>query len=189
MISRSTSLVRQRCRGQLCSSTWVWPWATVYRPDALNVRIERYVAEQRKAGYYESRLTATPAAGEGARTVDLTLTVTPGAHVRVVFIGYPPRPTGERNWCRLTRRIGGRRSARGPTNRIEDDLRAQGYRDAKAPHRRDQQDGELAVTFDVTKGAEYRVGQIDVSGNASDRLRIRASPAAPYRAAICGNDA
>ena len=140
----------------------------VYRPDALNARIERYVAEQRKAGYYESKLTATPTAGEGARTVDLNLTVTPGAHVRVVFTG-DPLPSDRRTELVPIEREGSvdEDLLEDSTNRIEDYLRAQGYRDAKAPHRRDQQDGELAVTFDVAKGAEYRVGQIDVSGNAS----------------------
>jgi outer membrane protein insertion porin family len=140
----------------------------VYRPDALNTRIERYVAEQRKAGYYESKVTATPTADADARTVDLTLRVVPGAHVRVVFTG-DPLPSDRRTDLVPIEREGSvdEDLLEDSTNRIEDYLRAQGYRDAKAPHRREQQDGELAIAFDVTKGAEYRVGQIDVSGNAS----------------------
>ena len=113
-------------------------------------------------------MTATPTAGEDARTVDLTLTVTPGAHVRVV-LHWRPAPSDRRAELVPIEREGSvdEDLLEDSTNRIEDYLRAQGYRDAKAPHRRDQQDGELAITFDVTKGAECRVGQIDVSGNAS----------------------
>ena len=71
------------------------------------------------------------------------------------------------------------------TNRIEELLRSQGYRDASAPHSRDERNGELYITFNVRKGPQYRVGRIDLSGNLSipltdlqQHLRIR--PGQPY---------
>src|SRR5262249_38259626 len=52
-------------------------------------------------------------------------------------------------------------------NRIEEYLRSQGYRDATARHTREQAGAELVVTFDVQRGAEYRVARVEISGNAS----------------------
>ena len=71
------------------------------------------------------------------------------------------------------------------TNRIEERLRAEGYRDAAAPHSRDERNGELFITFNVRKGPQYRVGRIDVSGNVSISLtdllqHLRIRPGQPY---------
>ena len=51
------------------------------------------------------------------------------------------------------------------TNRIEEFLRAQGYRDAAAPHTRTEVDGELVITFNVTRGPAFRVARVEISGN------------------------
>ena len=53
------------------------------------------------------------------------------------------------------------------TNAIVDHLRGQGYRDAMAPHSRTESESELVITFDVRRGAEYRVERVEISGNAS----------------------
>src|SRR5262249_44432473 len=53
------------------------------------------------------------------------------------------------------------------SNRIEDYLRGLGYRDASAPHTREQKPGELLITFTVKKGALYRMQRVEISGNAS----------------------
>jgi outer membrane protein assembly complex protein YaeT len=53
------------------------------------------------------------------------------------------------------------------SNRIEEYLRAQGYRDATAPHTREEANGELLITFTVKRGAQSRVSRVDISGNAS----------------------
>jgi outer membrane protein insertion porin family len=140
----------------------------VYNQESLNARIERYVAEQRKEGFYESRLVATPTVIDDGRKVNLTLTVSPGSHVRVVFTG-DPLPADRRADLVPIEREGSvdEDLLEDSTNRIEDYFRAQGYRDARAPHRRIEQEGELLITFDVSKGVEYRVSRVDVSGNAS----------------------
>src|SRR5207237_1877551 len=44
-----------------------------YQRDALGARIERYVADRRRAGYYEAALTLTPVLIDSDRTVNLTL--------------------------------------------------------------------------------------------------------------------
>ena len=57
------------------------------------------------------------------------------------------------------------------SNRIEEYFRAQGYRDAAAPHTREQTNGELVITFTVHKGGQYRVEAIDIAGNAAIAAR------------------
>src|SRR6185295_16821977 len=53
------------------------------------------------------------------------------------------------------------------SNRIEEYLRAQGYRDARAPHTREETDGELVITFAVTRGQQFKVSTYEISGNAA----------------------
>ena len=54
--------------------------------------------------------------------------------------------------------------------RIEEFLRAQGYRDAKAPHTRSEKNGELVITFTVQRGAQYRVASVMIEGNRATSL-------------------
>ena len=153
-----------------------------YRHDELNTRIERYVAERRKAGYYEARLTAVPTLVDEDRTANLRLTVAPGPKVRVVFTG-DPLPAGKRDDLVPVEREGSvdEDLLEDATNRIEDALRAEGYRDARAPHTRQVTGDELLVTFQVTRGPEYRVDRVEIQGNAlvpladfEPALRLRA---------------
>lgn len=139
-----------------------------YRRDALNERVDRYIADRRKAGFYEAALTVTPTLADGDGTVNLLLSVTPGARVRVVFRG-DPLPPEKRVALVPIEREGSvdEDLLEDATNRIEDYLRSQGYRDALAPHVREESGGELVVTFDVRRGAEYRVDRLEISGNAS----------------------
>ena len=140
-----------------------------YRRDALNARIERYIADRRKGGYYEAKLTVTPVLVNSDRTANLLLTVIPGPRVRVVFKG-DPLPSEKRDELVPVEREGSvdEDLLEDSTNRIEDNaLRADGYRDAKAPHTRIESGNELLVTFDVKRGPQYRVDHVDISGNAS----------------------
>ncbi len=79
------------------------------------------------------------------------------------------------------------------TNRIEEYLRTQGYRDATAQHARDETNGELTITFTIKKGPLYRVGRMDVSGNASMSLtdlqsHLRVRPGQPFSTAAIDAD-
>ena len=108
-----------------------------YRREALNARIDRYIADRRKAGYYEARLAIAAALTDEDRLANLTLTVTPGPHVRVVFTG-DPLPADKRAELVPIEREGSvdEDLLEDSTNRIEEYLRSQGYRDATAPHTR-----------------------------------------------------
>jgi outer membrane protein insertion porin family len=153
-----------------------------YQRDALNARIDRYVAERRKAGYYEAKLMAAPWFADGDSVANLILTVMPGPHVRVVFMG-DPLSSDQRMELVPIEQEGSvdEDLLEDSTNRIVDYLRRQGYRDAMAPHSRVESGGELRITFDVKRGRQYRVDRVEISGNRSvpladlePALRLRA---------------
>jgi outer membrane protein assembly complex protein YaeT len=139
-----------------------------YRRDELNTRIESYIADRRKAGYYEAMMNVTPTFSDNDRRVDLLLSVMPGPRVRVVFKG-DALPPGNREDLVPVEREGSvdEDLLEDSTNRIENALRAEGYRDARAPHQRTESNGELLITFDVARGPQYRVDRVDVEGNTS----------------------
>jgi outer membrane protein assembly complex protein YaeT len=139
-----------------------------YQRELLNARVERYVAERRKAGFYEAKVIVTPHLRDDDKIVDLTLTVSPGPHVRVVFTGDSLPAERRAEWVPVEREGSVDEDLlEDSTNRIEDALRADGYRDGKAEHSRAESDGEMVVTFDVRRGPRYRVDRVEISGNAS----------------------
>ena len=160
-----------------------------YRSEALATRIARYVDDRRSRGYFEAKLTPAATFADDDRTVHLTLDAEQGPHVRVMFEG-DPLPLDRRNELVPIEREGSADEdlLEDSSNRIEDYLRAEGYRDAAAPHARKDTDGELTITFAVKKGLLYRVAQVDISGDATlpladfaGQLRVRAGQ--PFSAA------
>jgi outer membrane protein assembly complex protein YaeT len=139
-----------------------------FEPDALNARITSYVDTRRARGYYQARVTPAVSFTDNDRTANLTLTVAPGPHVSVVFSG-DPLPGATRAALVPIEREGSADEdlLEDSSNRIEEFLRAQGYRDAMAPHTRQETGGELLIAFAVHKGSQYRVASVDISGGAS----------------------
>src|SRR4029079_19110870 len=92
----------------------------------------------------------------------------PGPHVRVVFSG-DPLPSDRRAELVPVERGGSvdEDLLEDASNRIEEYLRTQGYRDAAAPHTRQTTNGELVITFTVTRGQQFRVSRFEISGNAA----------------------
>jgi outer membrane protein insertion porin family len=165
-----------------------------YERDRLTSRIERHLAAQRRTGFYEARLTISTQPSEDGRTVNLTLNASQGPMVRVVFAG-DPVPSDRRDEFVPVAREGSADEdlLEDSSNRMEEYFRAQGYRDASAPHTRREAAGELIVTFTVHKGPQYRVESIDIVGNTSmsadelsARLRVRAGQ--PFSAAALDAD-
>src|SRR5205814_5378400 len=105
---------------------------------------------------------------DGDRLANITLAVRPGPHVRVAFTG-DPLPADRRSELVPVEREGSADEdlLEDASARIEEYLRAQGYRDAVAPHTRELSGSELSVTFSVRKGPLYRVSRVEISGNAS----------------------
>jgi outer membrane protein insertion porin family len=139
-----------------------------FRRDALNAGIEKYVDERRHAGYYEAAVVPTIAMSGDDSTADLTLTVTPGPHVRVDFTG-DPLPADRRADLVPVLREGSvdEDLLEDSSNRIEEFLKTQGYRDAAAPHTRNEQGDELVVVFAVTRGQLYRISTFEMTGYTS----------------------
>src|SRR5207245_7316673 len=102
------------------------------------------------------------------RVADVTLAVEPGSRVRVVFAG-DALPSDKRDELVAVEREGSADEdlLEDSSNRIEDYLRGLGFRDAAAPHAREQKDGELVVTFNVKRGPLYRVQRVEIGGNSS----------------------
>ena len=165
-----------------------------YEPERLVGRIDRYVAELRKRGYYEARLSMVPSFSEDGRTVDVRLTASQGQLVRIVF-GGDPVPADRRDELVPVAREGSADEdlLEDSSNRIEEFFRTQGYRDASAPFSRDSTGAELVVTFTVRKGAQYRVESVEVIGASAiatdeiaSKLRVRAGQ--PFSAAVLDAD-
>ncbi len=157
-------------------------------------RIERYLQDQRRRGFYEARLSAASSFADDGRAVNLRLTALQGPTVRVVFAG-DAVPENRRDELVPLAREGSADEdlLEDSSNRIEEFFRAQGYRDASAPHTRQETDGQLIVTFTVAKGAQYRVGAVEISGSTAvtadelaSQLRVRAGQ--PFSAAALDAD-
>lgn len=165
-----------------------------FERDALNEGIDRYLEGQRQRGYFSARATYSPQLADDDRTANLTMTVTPGPHVNVVFAG-DPLPSDRRAELVPIEREGSADEdlLEDSTLRIEEYLRTQGYRDAAAPHARQEAGSELTITFTVTKGPLYRVGRVDFSGNSSIpvgdlQARTRIRPGQPFADAALSAD-
>jgi outer membrane protein insertion porin family len=139
-----------------------------YQREALNTRIERAIEERRKAGYYEARIAPVVALTNDDRVANITIAVNPGPLVRVVFAGDPLPPDRRAELVPVEREGSVDEDLlEDSTNRIEEFLRAQGYRDAAAPHAREAKNGELIITFTVKRGQQSRVATFEISGNAT----------------------
>jgi outer membrane protein assembly complex protein YaeT len=139
-----------------------------YEKQALDDLIARYVDDRRSHGFYEARLQPLVHLTDDDRVANLRLIVDEGSRVRVVFAG-DPIPSEKRQELVPIEREGSADEdlLEDSSNRIEEYLRGLGYRDATAPHTREQKPGELLITFTVKKGALYRVQRVEISGNAS----------------------
>jgi outer membrane protein insertion porin family len=165
-----------------------------YERQILAARIDEYLAEERARGYYEARLTTSARLADEDRIAHLGLNVVPGSRVRVVFTG-DALPAGARDELAPIAREGSADEdlLEDSTIRIEDYLRAQGYRDAAAPHTREEANGEIVVTFAVKRGRQYRVSDLAITGNRffttetlDEMLRLRAGQ--PFQTARLDGD-
>ena len=165
-----------------------------YQREALNARIERFIEDRRRRGYYEAKIAPVVTLSEDDRVANMTVSFTPGPRVRVVFTG-DPLPSDRREELVPVEREGSvdEDLLEDSSNRIEEYLRAQGYRDAAAPHTRETVNGELVITFAVKRGQQARVATFEISGNASIPLTefapaIRVRDGQPFSAALLDAD-
>jgi outer membrane protein assembly complex protein YaeT len=165
-----------------------------YEPDRLAERIEEYRAAQRERGFYEVRVAPTVRIAEEDRTANVELNVLAGPKVRVVFAG-DSIPSDRRAELAPIAREGSADEdlVEDAANNIRNYLRAEGYRDATVTHTRQESGGELAITFTVSRGPQYRVAAIRFAGYQSLpleqlRTRVRLREGQPFASAILEAD-
>jgi len=140
---------------------------------ALDTRIAEYEEELRGRGYYEARVRQNHAFSADGAGVDVEVEVEPGPRVRVVFEGDPLGGDAETLVPIREERTVDEDLLEDASRRIEEALRRQGFRAAQAPYARRQAGEEVVVTFTVTRGLQYRVSQVAVSGLSQiDRAAI-----------------
>ncbi len=137
-----------------------------FERDVVDERVVEYIADRRDDGYYEARLSVNAEMVDDDRVANLTITASDGPRVRLVFSG-DPLPSDQRDALVPVAREGSTDEdlLEDAGNNIEEYLRAQGYRDAVAPHARNEVGGELHLTFAVKRGRLYRVTRVEISGN------------------------
>ena len=162
---------------------------TPYERDALGARIDKYLGARRAEGYYQAKLEATARLADQDRVANLTLALDLGPRVRVAFAGDPLSSERRADLVPVEREGSADEDLlEDSSNRIEEVLRAEGYRDAAAPHTREESGSELLITFTVKKGPLYRISRVDISGNRSMPLSevepsVRLRGAQPFSAA------
>jgi outer membrane protein assembly complex protein YaeT len=165
-----------------------------YEPDMLARRIDVYLQDRRDQRHYEATLTLTTRLTEDDRVADINVTAAQGPRVRVVFAGDPLPVQQQQELAPIAREASaGEDLLEDSTNRIEDYLRLQGFRDATAPYQRQEVNGELLITFTVSHGPQYRVADVAITGAAAVPIEelagaMRIRPGLPLSAADLDDD-
>ena len=143
---------------------------------ALDERIAEYEESLRERGYYQGRVRESHVPNAGGTSVNITIDAAPGPHVSLVFAG-DPLPEGNRDTfvpIRAERSVD-QDLLEDASLRIENALREQGYRGARASYTREEKGGELVLTFTIARGPLHRIESVQTGGNA----RIAAADLAP----------
>jgi outer membrane protein assembly complex protein YaeT len=157
-----------------------------YEPLALRQRLEIFVEGLRRGGYYEANAEPFEVVGADGAAVDLTIAVTRGPLVTIAFAGDALSARQRTDLVPVVLEGSADEDLlEDSERRIEDALRAAGYRDARAPFTRSEQDGRLRIVFTVRKGALYRLAHVSLMGataigEAELRLLVKAAPGQPF---------
>jgi outer membrane protein insertion porin family len=157
---------------------------------AIDEAVGRYLAELRAANFLEARVETDLRYAESREQVDVTVRMTRGPRVTVVFRGDPlPEKRRTEVAAHLREAALDQDALENEERSIEDELRARGYRDAAAPATRETpREGWLQVVFTVAEGPRYRVAGVDISGceqlaRSSLQAVLRVEPGQPFVAA------
>ena len=134
---------------------------------ALDERIASYEESLRERGHYQGRLRESHVPNAGGTSVNITIAAEPGPRVSVVFAG-DPLPEGNRDAfvpIRAERSVD-QDLLEDASLRIENALREQGYRNARASYAREEKGGELVLTFTIARGPLHRIESVQTGGNA-----------------------
>ena len=134
---------------------------------ALDTRITSLEESMRERGHYQARVRESHAPASDGWSDDVTISVEPGPHVSLVFAG-DPLPEGNRDALVPIRaeRAVDQDLLEDATLRIENALREQGYRTARASYTREEKGGELVLTFTIARGRLHRIESVEAAGHA-----------------------
>jgi len=128
--------------------------------------LQRWTDRMHARGYYEARASHGVLFPPDGAVVSVTLTQ--GPIVRVAFAGDPMSESDRERLVPI------RTEASADEDLLEDSARAieaflkqQGHRDARVDFERVAGDGEVVITFTVSRGPRYAIGAVRLTGNAS----------------------
>jgi outer membrane protein insertion porin family len=150
---------------QVLARLGLTPGARFDRAD-LDQAVERYVADLRTHGFLEAKIDTDVVPSADRRQVNVEVRMARGPGVTVIFRG-DPLPDKRRKDILALLREGtlDEDVLENQERSIEDELRAEGYRDAVAPFTREPgPDDRLQVVFTITRGRQYRVATVDLVG-------------------------
>jgi outer membrane protein insertion porin family len=163
---------------------------------ALDEAVGRYLAELRAATFLEARAETDLKYSESQEQVVVTVRMTLGPRVTVVFRGDPlPEKRRAGIVAQLREAALDQDVLENVEQKINDELRGRGYSDAAAPVTRETpRNGWLQIVFTVAQGPRYRVASVDVAGCeqlARSTLQpvISVEPGQPFVAARLNADA
>jgi outer membrane protein insertion porin family len=160
-------------RGQVLQATGIRP-GRPYDIDQIQQQLERYERGLRSTGYYEARVTHTAEfTRPGGAAVNIA--VDRGPLVVIAFSG-DPLPEDVRDDLVPVEREGSvdEDLLEDASRAIGDYLYSRGYREANAPYTREERDGRLVITFNVSRGPRHIVDAVEVnggSGMSADEVR------------------
>ena len=137
-----------------------------YDEDAIDRQLQAWEKRMHGRGFYEAR--ASKSAAIAGTDAFLFVNLARGPHVVVAFSG-DPIPDNEKD-----RLVPVKAEASADEDLLEDSSRAienyfhtRGYRDASAVYAREEREGELIITFKVTRGPHYLLRELRLTGNTS----------------------
>ncbi len=137
-----------------------------YDPAELRKQLASYMDTLRARNFLEARADSKETQSERGDTVDLTITLTPGPLVAVEFKGDPLPPKRTADLVPVAREASVDLDLlEDSERRIEDHLRAQGYRDAQASFEKVSDGNRLRIVFTVKNGPLYRVSDVVIEGS------------------------
>ena len=154
---------------------------------ALDEAVGRYLKSLRTASFLEARVDTDLKFSDSQEQVVVTVRVTRGARVTVVFRGDPlPEKRRAETITQLQEAALDQDALENGEWNIEEELRGRGYRDAAVQVTRETaHEGSLQIVFTVTQGPRYRVGAVDVVGceqlaRTSIQPVLRVEPGQPF---------
>ena len=132
----------------------------------LEARVEAYLGELRRDGYYVAGVEYAARVSPDGRAVDVSVEVVRGPRVVVRFVGddVPLDETDPRADIQRESSVD-EDLLEDVARRIVTAFNTQGYRRAAVGFERRASEGLLEVVFDVARGALFRLHQLDIVGN------------------------